>query len=253
MVSITYIDPIGGDRVELHLGDLAALTKGSSIRSMALSDDFIELGLSDELNLRIQGRISVLLISTLNKGQLPPVKVQIVTDKEAPTAAVVERRIHSLRQLYAATFLLNAGRADEIAKALENNSSADLEEILSADERLFVSAASEGSFWLTLLTKTTTAFQSLSNIITFLYPEGRAAWLDKIRAKAELEKLAVEKTRTDVAFERANRYIDLVQTIGKIKDPWVRQKAEMVISSNLINLGREPLALSPPAHDVGKD
>jgi len=59
-------------------------------------------------------QIGVELISTLNKGELPPVRLRILSDKEDATAQAVEKHIHVLRQLHAATFLVNAGRANDI-------------------------------------------------------------------------------------------------------------------------------------------
>jgi hypothetical protein len=97
---------------ELDFADLVTLIKGSSISSLAIADDFFELGLTDAFNLRIQ--IGVELISTLNKGELPPVRLRILSDKEDATAQAVEKHIHALRQLHAATFLVNAGRANDI-------------------------------------------------------------------------------------------------------------------------------------------
>jgi hypothetical protein len=253
MVDITYFDHLIPERGDLEFEDLVELTKGNSIKSMALADDFIEFGLSDGYNLRIQGHFAILLVSTLNKDELPPVRLQIISEKETPTAAVVEQRIHALRQLYAANFLVNAGRAEELAKALKDDSKTDLEELLSADERLFVSAASEGSFWLTVATKTGTAFKALSNIIPLFYVEGGTALLERVRAKTDLAKLAVEEKRAKVAFDQANEYFDLVQKVTKIKDPWARQQAELAMSSSLRALGKEPLALPPPSVDNKKD
>jgi hypothetical protein len=250
MADINYVDPIDGKTTQLDFADLVTLIKGSSVSSLAIAEDFFELGLTDAFNLRIQGQISVLLISTLNKGELPPVRLQILDEEEVASAQAVEKRLHALRQLYAATFLVNAGRADEIAN-IKQPEWFDLEDLLAQDERLFVSAASEGSFWLTVVTKTTTAFKSLSNILPFFYSEGRTALLERVRAKTELEKLAVEQKRTDIAFERANKYVDLAQKVAKIKDPWVRAQTERVISSNLVALEKESLALPPPNQNEG--
>ncbi len=180
------------------------------------------------------------------------VRLQIIKDGEAATAQAVEKRLHALRQLYAATFLLNAGRANEIAN-FKLPEWEDFEELLAEDERLFVSAGSGGSFWLTVVTKTTPAFKSLLNIFPLFYSEGRTALLERIRAKTDIAKLAVEQTRADIAFERANKCIDLARKIAKIKDPWVRGQVERVISSNLAALGKDPLALPPPNQNEAEE
>jgi hypothetical protein len=245
MANINYVDPIEGTTGELDFADLVTLIKGASISSLAIADDFFELGLTDAFNLRIQGKTSISLISTLNKAELPPVRLQILKDGEVATAQAVEKRLHALRQLYAATFLVNAGRADEIAN-FKQPEWVDLEELLAENERLFVSAASEGSFWVTVVTKTIPAFKSLSNILPLFYSEGRTALLERIRAKTELKKLAVEQKRQDMAFERASKSIDLAQKVAEIKDPWVRQQTERHFSVILGILEKEPLALPPP-------
>jgi hypothetical protein len=72
-----------------------------------------------------------------------------------------------------------------------------------------------------------------------------------VRAETELKKRAVEQKRTDIAFERANKYLDLAQKVAKIRDPWVRAQMERVISSNLVALEKEPLALPPPNQNEG--
>ncbi len=252
MAHVIYIDPIEGTQFELDFADLVPLIKGSSISSLSTAEDVFEIGLTDAFNLRIFGQINVELISTLNRGELPPVRLQIISDKDDATAQAVERRLHALRQLYAATFLVNAGRADEIANFKEPEW-VDLEELLAADDRLFISAASEGSFWLTVVTKTTTAFKSLSNILPLFYSEVRTAIIERAQAKTELAKLAVEEKRTDIAFNRANKYVELAQKVGKIKDPCVRAQMERIISSNLITLEKEPLVLPPPNQNAAEE
>jgi hypothetical protein len=89
MAHIFYIDPMNDRQIELDLAALVTLIKGSSITSMAHSDTFFELGLSDAFNLRVQadnGEADILLFSTLNKDELPPVRLQLITDEQIPTA-----------------------------------------------------------------------------------------------------------------------------------------------------------------------
>jgi hypothetical protein len=166
MPNINYADPFTGRAVELDFADLDTLIKGASIKSSFIADDFFELVLTDAFKLRIQGQqLGIWLSSMLNQGDIPPVRLRILKDGEVATAQVIEKRLHALRQLYAATFLINAGRADEIAN-FKQPEREDLEDLLAEDERLFVSAASEGSFDLTLVTKTILAFLSLKSLST---------------------------------------------------------------------------------------
>lgn len=203
MPRILYIDH--NKQIEIDLATLVTLIKGSSITSVAHANLFFELGLSDAFNLRIDtdtGKADVFLYSTLNEGQRPPVRLNIIADGDLPTAEAVEKRIHSLRQLYATAFLLNAGRADEVAHALEQNPDTDLEtSLLRERDRLFITAASKGTFWITAFTKTKAAFKSLSLIGPLFYDEGRQAPLERLRATTELKKLAVKEKHMYLTFQ----------------------------------------------------
>lgn len=247
MDDITFIDFINGQEAKLDFGALVALIKGSSIKSLAISEDFFEIGLSDAFNLRIQGHPEIMLISTLNKGELPPIRLQIIKDDEAATAEAIEKRLHLLRQLYAIAFLINAGRSEEVVHLLEKNPQADLEaELLKDEDRLLIKAASEGSFWLTVLTKTKAAYTSLSCIASLFYDEGRQALLKRVRANTELKKIEVEQKKVDLNFRQATNLIELIQKIEKIKDPHIRETVRNTLSSNMEASGKQPLALPEP-------
>jgi hypothetical protein len=242
MATIKFVDFVNERQVDMDFAELVTIIQGSSIKSMALGDDFFELGLTDAFNLRMNGPPDILLISTLNKGELPPVRFQVLADGETPTAKTVEKRIRALRQLYAATFLINTRRSDEAGKVLESDPDADLEDLLNEQDHLFIMAASEGSFWLTVLTKTRSAFKSLANIMPLFYEEGRQALLERVRATTDLKKLDVTQKQIKVA----DKLVSLVQKLEKIEDPELRQRMQEVISSNLKALGKQPLSLPKP-------
>jgi hypothetical protein len=241
-----FIDPINDEQIELDLAALVTLIKGSSITSMAHADQFFELGLSDALNLRIQadnGEIDILLFSTLNKGDLPPVRLQVIAGDEVPTAEAFEKRIHALRQLYATAFLIDAGRADEIAQALDQNPDTDLEaSLLEENDRLFIRAASTGSFWITVLTKTKTAFSTLSLIGPLFYDEGRQALLSRLRATTELKWLEVKQKSDDITLQGANRLIDMIQKVEKIKNQALRDQMHALLIDKVRDMGRSDLS-----------
>jgi hypothetical protein len=240
---IKFIDLINDTQQEdIDFGELVTLIKGSSIKSMAVADDFVELGLTDALNLRMNGSPDILLMSALNKGERPPVRLQLIPEGETPTAKAVETRIHALRQLYATTFLINAGRAEEAARILGSNPQADLEELLKEKDRLFIIAASEGTFWLTVFTKTGAAFKNLTNIVPLFYEEGRQALLERVRATTAMKKLDVKQKEIKVA----SQLVELVQKVEKIKDPKLRDRVQEALSSNLSALGKQPLSLPKP-------
>lgn len=237
MANITFLNPIHDQQYEMDFAELVTLIKGSSIKSMAISEDFFELGLSDAFNLRIKGRPEIFLTSTLNKNERPPIRLQVIPEGTAPLAETVERQIHSLRQLYAIAFLINAGRSDEIARTLKSKPNADLENLLNKKDRLFITAASEGTFWLTVVTKTGAAFRSLSNIVPLFYNEGRQALLERMRASTDLKKLEV-----------ATKFVDLVHKVEKIKNPVVREQVRQALTSNMHASGKQFPALPKPTN-----
>lgn len=247
LADILFIDPINERQIPLSFAELVSLVKGSSIKSMALADDFLELGITDAANLRIEGSFRILLFSTLNKGENPPLRLQILATDETPTARTVEQRIHSLRQLYALSFLINAGRSGEAAKLLEQNPNADLEVALKPNEHLLISAAGEGSFWLTVLAKTKTAFKNLNYIAPLFFEEGRQAIVERVRAGTELKQLEVKEKEINLSFQGANKLIDLVQKVEKIKDTGTRERVRLALSTNAQALGQHlPPALPAP-------
>ena len=244
---IVFVDPINGTQAHLSFPELVSLIKGSSIKSMALADDYLELGISDAVNLRIQGSFQILLFSTLNRGENPPVRLRILATDETPTAKSVEQRIHSFRQLYALSSLINAGRSDEAAKLLEKNPSADLEDALKPNERLLISAAGEGSFWLTVLAKSKGAFNNLMYIAPLFFDETRQAIVDRIRATTKLKQLEVQEKELNLNYQSANKLIELVQKVDKIKDPNTREKVRQALAANAQALGQHlPPALPKP-------
>jgi hypothetical protein len=244
MPNIVYIDPINDRQIELDLAALVTLIKGSSITSMAHSDEFFELGLSDKFNLRVQahnGETDILLFSTLNKDEIPPVRLLLLTEEELPTAATLEKRLHSLRQLYATTFLIESGREDEIAQAIQRNSETDLEELLHDEDRLLVKAASTGSFWITILTKTKAAFSTLSLIGPLFYDEGRQALLSRVRAGTELKWLEVKTKSNAITLQSVDGVIGLIQKIEKIKNPTLREQMHALLMDKVKETGRSDL------------
>src|ERR1700723_411321 len=105
MSKIFIANPFAGSSYETDFATLVSVVKGTCIVSLADSDRFIELGLSENLMLRIEGgeglTVRATLISTLNPGEVSPVRLQLIAEGEEPSAAVIERRLHSLRQVYA--------------------------------------------------------------------------------------------------------------------------------------------------------
>lgn len=246
MATITVFDRNTNTNIEIDFADLVTLIQGSSIKSLAIADDFIEFGLSDCFNLRIYGQSKILLTSTLNKGALPPIRLHLPSVDKALTAELLERQIHSVRQLYATTFLVDSGRSAEIGARLSEDPQADLEALLSEENRLFISSASEGSFWLTVVTKTSGAFKSLTNIVPLFYDEGREALLQRVRATTELRQLDVTKKKIELRYDEADKLVDLARKIEAIEDPNLRETVRNAISTSMIALGQQSLLLPKP-------
>jgi hypothetical protein len=90
------------------------------------------------------------------------------------------------------------------------------------------------------------AWRSLSAATWVLFSESRQALIERSRARTDLEKLAVEQKRDEIAFKRASRALDLAQKVEKIKDPQLREKAKAAITSSGVRMLPEPVT---PAAD----
>jgi hypothetical protein len=245
--NIIFIDPVNNRRSPLSFLELVSLIKGSSIKSMATANDFFELGLTDGFNLRIESGLQLSLFSTLNKGENPPLRLQIIAKDEMPTARLVEERIHALRQMYALSYLLERNRSQEAADVLEKSTAADLEDRLPPDDRMLISAASEGSFWLTVLTKTKGAFKTLSHIAPLFFEESREAIVRRVRAGTKLKELEAQEKEISLSFQSANKLIDLVKQVDAIKDADTRERVRQALATNAKSLGHHlPPALPKP-------
>ena len=245
MTDIHYVNHRTNTAVELDFTDLVAFVKGSSITSLAVGDDFIEFGLSDAYNLRISGK-DVTLVSTTNNNESEPLRLKVVSSDETPTAALVEQRLHALRQIYAMSFLIDAGREDAIAKAFSLRGPVDLELILEDDDKLLVKSASSGSFWLTVAAKSSAAWNTLKNIGPLFFDEGRQAIVERARATTELQQIEVDRKRFDTNLHKANSLIDLYQKLEKVKNPQVKHRLQQELNENIKLAGNTPLTLPAP-------
>ena len=240
-----------GIKGDIDFGRFVEIVNGSTIVSAAKWDDALELGISEEFNIRFQqdaqGNLSIILISTLNENELPPLRLRIVADREAPTAALVQERIWALRQAYAIALLISTDRADSLAELLNENADADIEAtLLEADERLLIQAAGPGSFWLTVATKSRAGFRAASNVFALFSREGREAFLRSVRANAALRELEVEQKRLEIEQKRINGFIDTIAKAEKIKDSRMRETVKAKLTNYIEAVNEEPLGLLPP-------
>ena len=213
-------NPTTGGAYQTGLETLVSIIKGTSIVSLVHSERFIELRLSENLMVRIEGdeglTIRITLMSTLDAGEISPDRLQLISDGEEPTAALVEDRLHSLRQTYAILLLLDSERREELADALRTDPGADLERLLlRQEEKLYVQSAGPGSWWIAVLTKIGKAPQTAINALSLLYGEGRRMLLERVRAGTDLRFEEVQARR--IANEAARRkvLIDSFSGLGK--------------------------------------
>ncbi|WP_147414272.1 hypothetical protein [Sphingomonas gilva] len=242
-------DPRDQVRTDLEFEDFIEVAQGGTIRSCATSDKFVEIGLSDEINIRFQaidsGELVVILMSTLNEEDISPLRIRIVGEEGVPTAAHIEEQIRALRQSYAISYLINTGRAHELEQAINENPDADLEvELLDDIERLYISAASPGSLWLTIITKSAKAYEIAKYSLALPYKEGREALLKRVKADTKLKELAVEEKQLEIGLKRVSGLVDTLSSIDRLEDVESRTVLRRSLIGNLEGLGAaEMLAL----------
>jgi len=203
--------------------------------------DALEIYTSDECCLRFIGspalRLEVIDYGTIRERDRINIFDSKTDDGQAGvTAEEIERRIHALRQLYALTFLLEADRVHDIPVS-ERLSDIDLEQLLSKDERLRLLATGLGSFWVTLGNFTAAGRRAVIAIAGMFYVDGRRALLQHLRAQAESEELDVQKKKMELEFAKADKTLDLLQRIEKIKDPVLKEKVRFALTQNMQTLG----------------
>lgn len=217
MSIIFVVEPRDGSTYRIDFSTLVELVKGTSITSLADSEQFIEFGLSERMNIRFEsgkngGPVQISVFSTLNADDIPPVRLQLINDGEEPAAWLVEKRLHSLRQVYAITLLLDTGRGEELAAALLKDSDIDLERtLLRSDELLYLQEAGSGSWWVVAVTKVKGAQEKALNGLSLFFGEGRSLLLDRVRAGTQIRQQEAERQKDE-------RIIALAEALDKIKD-----------------------------------
>ena len=258
MSRIFVANPAANRAYETDFRTLIAVVKGTSIVSLADSDRFIEFGLSENLMIRIEGgergTLRATVISTLNPDDVSPARLQLIAEDEEPSAALVERRLHSLRQFYAITLLLNTERGEELAAALRTDANVDLEQLLLRDEeRLYLQAAGPGTWWITVVTKIGKAPQTALNTLSLVYGEGRRMLIERVRAATDLKNEEVEAKRIANDAARKKALIDSFADLEKIKDEADRERVRQALLSSMASANPRIAAptiaglLPPPA------
>jgi hypothetical protein len=175
-----------------------------------------------------------------------PVRVQLVGQKEEPSALLVEQRIHNLRQLYAITYLLNDGRHDELADELYKNPKLDLEFLLKEHERLFVQAAGPGSWWITILSKVKGTGQLSLNTLSLLFGEGRQLLMERVRIGTAMKQEELVAKRVENRHATAKAALDIFNRLDKIKDEDRRNAVRETLIRLIESINKDSALLPPP-------
>jgi hypothetical protein len=237
--------------------DFVGITKGLSISSAAASTsdsrgpDFLELGLSRTFNLRVQASgdaLVVSLVATLNPGEFAPVRVEIIGRNEMVTAELLQRRLHSLRQVYATALLLGDDRENDLVGVLRDDPHADLErELVAEEDKLVIQEAGPGSLILSLVATTRKAYQAILYTCAVPFAEGRKALLGRVAAGTALAELEVKAKTQDMRLKGALGVLDLAKKIDTIKDKDTRELIRQRFLADMGGLApAEALTSQPP-------
>lgn len=240
----------------VDFSEFVGIVKGLSISSAAASSaggrgaDFLELGLSRTFNLRLQASgntLVVSLISTINRDEFAPVRLEIIGRNETVTAERLQGRLHSLRQVYATALLLEDGREDELAGVLHRDSQADIEhELVAEEDKLVVLDAGAGSLVLSLIAKTKKTYQALLYACAVPFAEGRKALLGRVEAGTALAALEVQAKSQDLRLKGAHGLLDLAKKLDSIKDEDTRELIRQRLFSDVVGLAATEAPTSNP-------
>ena len=237
-IPIIYQNSRTGESVELDVSAFVELVIGTSIKTLAHADNFVEFGLSDALNMMVQDDGVILLRPTTNEGEMPPIRFDLGSEGERFELSQVESIIHNFRQLYAISYVV--GQEDS---ALYNdvllNGDSDLELLIPPEDRLFVEAISAGSLWTTVTSKTDAAYRSVKRLAPVFFSETRSELIERIRLSTEDQRLSVEERRSRIEFANMNETVDLYQKIAQIPDEAVRNRMEEMVRDRISAIEEE--------------
>ena len=124
-----------------------------------------------------------------------------------------------------------------------------------SQEALQISDLGIGSLWTTVRNWTDYGRKAIVTLAALLISEGRENLIRRLEAQTRGEELNTLKKELDLEFDKANKIIELVQKIEKIKDPKVRQRVKELLAKNTHELGIPELPApedkSSPETDVG--
>lgn len=253
MASFSIFDGTSGTRQEISVDTFTSIVRGTCILKV-VHDGFVELRLSEDIGLRFdiqeRGQLSATLSPIAPVDGFPAVRVRIVKDGEQPTAMLVEKRLRSLRQIYAIAFLLHSNREGLLGKVLFGDPNGDLEEMLTNEEQLHLQAAGPGSWWVTVLSVVKGSGQKAIYAVGALYGEGRDLIIRKMTAEVEITETEAAKRKFELGKTKLDALIDLSNKAEDIKDPQLRDAVKERLIREMRQVDPTMLALPPP--DVNK-
>jgi hypothetical protein len=234
---------------------LQTIIGGTAILDVEVADFGLRLRLSEGIIVTMatdsDGKLAV-KCTALPQDEVCTTRMQLFGASEAPTAKMLESALMHLREFYASVFMVMAqeGTRDQmrrfvtLARAIEEPR--DLETLLSPHERLYVTAATPGSFLITLLTKSPVAYRIIRIIAPLFYEEGRDYIIRKMRAETILKELDVEEKAASIERKRAETLLRIGRQLDQIKDSRIRNVIARSLSKQVTALGRDPARLSLP-------
>jgi len=219
--------------------EVISLLQGRSIISGAdCGAERFELGLSGDLMIRFfrtDNGMTVNLISTTNKDEIPPLVLALGNMPKRVQISTIEQKLRGLRTLYAISYLLYTGRANELESYLIKHPNGDIENaLLKEEEKLYIESISHGSWIVTLWTKTQDAYKSLVSAVGVVYERGREALLRKLEAEARLKEAEANKTEVQVEREQFELVKDKISYISDLSDKIERPEIKEQLNKRII-------------------
>ncbi len=257
----------------IDFGTFSALTR-AAITHVSQTENVLLMDLSNGLSVRV-GADDVRVVLNPPDPEAESIRITLVRDDEdeQPTAALIERRLWHLRQLYALLFLVHTDSIGLALPSLRKDPDADLEPHIPPEYKLNVRGAGVGTFWIDLVSKAVKKAKQAPNAalkaISLLSGEGWNKLMRRVealtrkteeearRAKSDAdsaeagadlkrEKVIQERAKTDLAEIKALK--EMSDTVEKIKDPVVKKIARRRLRANVTGVrGEEAARRLPPA------
>ena len=206
-----------GQVIPSDFAEYISTVSGRSIVSGAdWGHDRFELGLSGDGMIRVfwtPTGLRLNFISTTNRGDIPPLILQLVDEQHRQPARILEQRIRALRNLYALVHLNETGRLHSIQELLLTKTQPDFEEVLTPDEWLYVECLAPGSWYITVWSKLRSSYKSILQTVMLVYGRGREALLKKLEAEARLKELDVEKKEFELFTSKVDYGLNLIDRL----------------------------------------